>query len=301
MTNDNFSAFDIGYTLKRKTSIYTCYVFLPYLAASFLFLASFPLPVQSALRLVFGGMAVILLVMLSFFLGIVLGNHSLEVPYSRKKLFCTNFNPSHPCEIYSFFHCYFFTVKCIAVNLFLVSICLAWNQICCSFLANIPDRFSSPPAYLLKIITNHYVSKIFCLWEKDTEILESRFGEKRNEAGGGSSGTTTSGALTSFPTMDRSSPQPVPSTVSSQNVTGIQSSETRKANGERELNTNEGEVGGEDGQQEKVFIQNLTSFTETQYPVSSRSHPNESWTSLFSLLDKILLLVYSVTLLVFHS
>lgn len=99
---------------------------------------------------------------------------------------------------------------------------------------------------------------------------------------GNSRSVTTSGSITALPSLDRSDPISI---APSQNVVNIES--VTKMEGESQFHENS---------KEKVESRTITSDIQYQ-----PTECNNSWTSLFSFVDRVLLFFYIITLLIFHS
>lgn len=209
----------------------------------------------------------------------VLGNHSLEVPYSCAYPFPRFLLIQVNWFKFQRFIFFFYSVRCIAVNLLLVSTCLAWNQAYCSFLSNIPERYSSPPACFMKIITNYYISNVFCVPGMKSKMERTKVDGNSSVVNAYSSNLPSTESATSNNVLD----------IKSQTI----AESSQESGHENEIND------VDENKQEKVVTRNITSFIETRYPLSTDG--NDSWCALFSFFDRLLLLVYFITMLVFHS
>lgn len=82
-SKDHYSAVSATIQMKRRSSLYQYYIFLPYALTAAFTLCSFFSPMSSSIRIIFPSMALLILTFLLIFLSIILvGTHSLNVPYA---------------------------------------------------------------------------------------------------------------------------------------------------------------------------------------------------------------------------
>lgn len=91
VTNDKrevHSALVLKMFIERRTSMYTFYVIIPYMISIMLTLSSFGVHVSSPVRLVFTLLSIVILMFLLVFLGsVIIGVHSVSVPYAGELFF----------------------------------------------------------------------------------------------------------------------------------------------------------------------------------------------------------------------
>lgn len=126
----------------------------------------------------------------------------------------------------------------------------------------------------MKIISNHYISKLFCLTKIGEDVSKTNGPTETRD------NVATSG--------DRSNSSQFPAPLDEMENKTV----TEGGKDTYEIEDDDDEKEG------KPTDRNMKSFRVIQ---STRFETNNSWNSLFSLMDKLWLLFYIVTLLVFHS
>lgn len=80
----SYSALNLTIAMTRISSLYAYYIGIPYALAIGLSLSAFFLPLQSQVRLAFYGLALLILLLLTWFLDTLVGSHSTRVPYASE-------------------------------------------------------------------------------------------------------------------------------------------------------------------------------------------------------------------------
>ncbi|KAI1294218.1 Acetylcholine receptor subunit alpha-like 2 [Halotydeus destructor] len=141
--NLTYTGIRVRISLERRTSLYTYYVVIPYAVATLLAVTMFVLPLNSLTRLAFGGLSLLILVLLMMFVSNIVGTHSIKVPYA---------------------------VKCIGVNILLIGIALIASQVNARLFGGLSV---APPGVVTGILKIPILSTILCLGAPDKASSES--------------------------------------------------------------------------------------------------------------------------------
>ncbi|XP_015785066.1 neuronal acetylcholine receptor subunit alpha-7-like [Tetranychus urticae] len=132
----NVSVARIIINVSRRVDIHFYYILMPYLTASLLGLVVFLVPIGSIYRIVFGSLALFILVNLLLFLAYNIGFHALGVPYA---------------------------VRCISINIMLITISLVVTNMTYQLIMSLMVTCPPLPSCLAHHLTNPILARIFVL------------------------------------------------------------------------------------------------------------------------------------------
>ncbi|XP_015785063.1 neuronal acetylcholine receptor subunit alpha-6-like [Tetranychus urticae] len=144
------SVVEIDISVARRVNIHLYYIAIPYLTASLLGLVAFLVPIGSIYRIVFGSLAIFILIFLLSFLADNIGFHSLGVPYA---------------------------VRCISINIMLITISLVVTNMTYQLIMSLMVTCPPLPSFLAHHLTNPILARIFVL---KVNLESTKFDEEAN-------------------------------------------------------------------------------------------------------------------------
>ncbi|RWS17410.1 nicotinic acetylcholine receptor subunit beta3-like protein, partial [Dinothrombium tinctorium] len=150
-TVNGYSIVSFKFKFKRKISSFHYTVFMPYLAASLLVIATFWTPIGSKFRYIYTNIAVVIFVTLLIFLSYKIGIWTYGVPYA---------------------------IRCVSINLLMTIVLINFSSLVSDYFKSLIEKRVNPPLFLVKALALKQLNAILCLTTKEensliTECVES--------------------------------------------------------------------------------------------------------------------------------